>query len=116
MAKIDERNDPIIEKDSILNRRSSFRVPPRRKNEVEYVQAANTTRRDEPNDEGNGRKETRRTTNAITTTVYDAASQSIKTIVSLGDEGEGYARGEGAEGGDYKLEGWQQMCHGWQIC
>ena len=50
VAKIDERNDPIIEKDSILNEKVIIRMPlgvNRR-----YVHAANTTRRDEPNGEG----------------------------------------------------------------
>jgi hypothetical protein len=59
VAKIDERNDPIIEKDSILNKKGelSFRVTVGVK--TRHVQAANTTKGDEPNGERTeGRKAT----------------------------------------------------------
>jgi hypothetical protein len=59
------------------------------------------------------KKGTRHTEKAITTAVYDAASQSINTIVSLQMKGR-YARGHGAEGAVYKLQRWQQMTHGYE--
>ena len=52
VAKIDERNDPIIEKDSILNKKA-INIHGARLSKTRYVQAANTTRRDEPNGERN---------------------------------------------------------------
>jgi hypothetical protein len=73
VAKIDVRNDPIIEKDSIFNKTGDYHSGcPWSK--TRYVQAANTTRRDEPNGEKN--EGTRHTAKAITTTVQQASQST----------------------------------------